>query len=146
MRWIRRSLMRRIRRPLRRRITNRSGAEQGSTSLSALVFGLGLALALVMGAALLTHVMAAHQARSGADLAALAAAVEAAAGRDDSQACHQAGLIAEANGGWVTGCEVVQAGTEVAVRVETATPLAWSWPGGPVTVAAVAHAGNPADP
>jgi secretion/DNA translocation related TadE-like protein len=99
--------------------TRRCG-ERGAASLLVLAVGLALVLAGVAGAAVGTARVGRHQARTAADLGALAGAVHAVDGA--AQACAVAVRYVAANDGRMTGCAVE--GLEIVVRVEVAvTPL-----------------------
>ncbi|HYN30076.1 MAG TPA: Rv3654c family TadE-like protein [Dermatophilaceae bacterium] len=114
------------------------GTERGSgTVLATAAVGVVLVLA-VAALHLLSAVLAAHRARSAADLAALAGAQVAYAEGRPSQACLVAGGIAERNSARVVDCEVAAVG-EVAVRVAAAVSL--PLPGLARTATARARAG-----
>jgi secretion/DNA translocation related TadE-like protein len=92
------------------------------------------------------YLSASHQARSTADLSALAgaqAALDAGLGPTTSTvACAAAGRIADDQGGQLLDCQVAWLDDQVAVSVEVAQPVAWPWAGLPGQVQASAHAGN----
>jgi len=125
------------------RVSHRLAPERGSVTLAAIVLGCALAVGLLVGSLVLAHVLAVHEARSGADLAALAAATDAVRLHDEDSACAAASRSMSSSRDQVTACEVVQAGYEVAARVEVTVDLAWTLPGLPQTVSAVSYAGNP---
>jgi secretion/DNA translocation related TadE-like protein len=79
-----------------------------------LAIGLVLVAAGVAGAAVGAARVGRHQARTAADLGALAGAERAIYG--EPAACARAASFAAANGGRVTGCTV--RGLEIVVRVE----------------------------
>lgn len=108
--------------------------DRGAASLLVLAVGLALVFAGVAGAAVGTARVGRHQARTAADLGALAGAVHAVDGT--AAACAVAARYVAANRGRLTGCEVD--GLEIVVRVEVAvTPL----PGTLRYAAAAARAG-----
>nr|WP_296073089.1 Rv3654c family TadE-like protein [uncultured Actinoplanes sp.] len=88
--------------------------DRGAASILLLAIGLVVVAAGVGGAALAAALVGRHQARTAADLGALAGAGLAVYGED--VACARAGRLVAANGGEVAGCEVT--GLEVVVRVE----------------------------
>ncbi|SCG63351.1 helicase/secretion neighborhood TadE-like protein [Micromonospora halophytica] len=99
-----------------------------------LVVGLVFVLVGVFGAAIGSARVARHQARVGADFAALAAAGQAL--RGDASACAAAGELASANGARLTGCRLDGLDALVTVQVPV-TPL----PGFHRTATATARAG-----
>jgi secretion/DNA translocation related TadE-like protein len=112
-------------------------------SVGVVVGGIVLALAVLIGSLVMSHVAASRQSRSAADLAALAAAGEAIQSPSDTQACAVAGAVASQNSGRAVSCDIVRAGDEVAVKVEVEVEVGWTMPGLPSTVSAAAYAGNP---
>jgi secretion/DNA translocation related TadE-like protein len=86
----------------------------GAASILLLAIGLVLVAAGLGGAALASARAGRHQARTAADLGALAGAGWAVYGGD--VACARAGRLVAANGGRITGCSVT--GLEIVVRVE----------------------------
>jgi secretion/DNA translocation related TadE-like protein len=113
--------------------------EQGSaTVLMAAVMGvvvsMGAAVTVVAG-----YLVAHHQARSAADLAALSGAAAYTRGED---ACGQARRIAQQNGAKATSCARVGDEIDFVVTVRTAVPAQTRLPGLPRVVEAEAHAGR----
>jgi secretion/DNA translocation related TadE-like protein len=94
--------------------------DRGAASLFLLALGLLFVLAGLAGAAVGAARVGRHEARTAADLGALAGAMHAIEGPE--VACAQAARLVAANGGRVTGCRVD--GLEVVVHAEVAvTPL-----------------------
>lgn len=120
------------RRPLRLR------DERGSGSV--LVLGL-MVITILWGVAAISvagYLLASHQARAAADLAALSGAVSAQSGRDG---CREAEVRAVANRGAVTSCRTVGDQIDFVITVEVRVPVTTPLPGLPGFVAAVAFAG-----
>jgi secretion/DNA translocation related TadE-like protein len=92
--------------------------DRGSASVWLLAVGLVLLAAGLAGAALGGAHVARHQARSAADLAALAGAVHTVAGAE--VACGRAAVIAEANGARLAECHVDGLDLTVTVHVTPA--------------------------
>jgi secretion/DNA translocation related TadE-like protein len=112
----------------------RRRADRGAASLLVLAVGLALVFAGVAGAAVGTARVGRHQARTAADLGALAGATHAVDGA--ATACAVAARYVAANSGRLTGCHVD--GLEIVVWAEVAvTPL----PGVTRHAAAAARAG-----
>jgi secretion/DNA translocation related TadE-like protein len=86
----------------------------GAASILLLAIGLVLVAAGLGAAALGSARVGRHQARTAADLGALAGAGQAVYGGEI--ACALAGRLVTANGGRLTGCRVT--GLEIVVRVE----------------------------
>jgi secretion/DNA translocation related TadE-like protein len=118
-------------------------AERGNATLALAVGAVVLLMGLMAGALGISHTMATHQARAGADLAAVSAATSALDQVDDTAVCATARSVAEQNQARLTHCEVARAPDEVAVAIEVEVGLAWDLPGFPDHVAAIAYAGNP---
>lgn len=112
--------------------------DRGSAAVWLAAFAALIGLATTVGVVHGGGVLARHRAETAADLAALAAAVQASEGA--SSACAAAGDIAARNGGAVTRCVL----SDGEVDIEVATPFALgglgSW-----TAVARARAG-PVDP
>ncbi|MEU5939497.1 Rv3654c family TadE-like protein [Micromonospora sp. NPDC047548] len=97
-----------------------AAADRGGATVCLLVVGLVFVLVGVFGAAIGTARTARHQARVGADFAALAGAGRALDG--DGVACATAAELARANRARLTGC--LLDGLDVLVTVEVpVTPL-----------------------
>lgn len=108
--------------------------DDGSASLLVLALGLLLLSAGLAGAAVGAARVGRHQARTAADLGALAGAVRAVQG--ERVACGRAAALVVANRGRVRSCRL--AGLELVVSVEVAvTPL----PGVRRVASAAARAG-----
>lgn len=83
--------------------------ERGSGTVMAVgVVGV-LSVLLVAGVLIAAAVVAGQHARTGADLAALAAAGELMVGADAASACNSAGRVAESNGATLVRCTVTAA-------------------------------------
>ena len=93
------------------------GPDRGSATIFVLAFGLLLVAAGLAGAAVGTARVGRHEARTAADLGALAGAQRAIEGR--GVACAEAGRFVTANGAVMTACEV--RGLDLVVRVEVST-------------------------
>ncbi|MDR0284899.1 MAG: hypothetical protein LBI33_08430 [Propionibacteriaceae bacterium] len=119
------------------------GRESGSSTLAVIVVSAASIVVLLVGTVALRSVLAAHEAREAADLAALSAATQATRVLNDDEPCAAARQVATTNGAELTGCEIVRAGAEVAVRVEVTVALRLGGLGLPGTVSAVSYAGNP---
>jgi secretion/DNA translocation related TadE-like protein len=99
---------------------SRLRSDRGAASLYVLAIGLMLVAAGVAGAAIGAARVGRHQARTAADLSALAGAMRAIDGAE--VACGRAVEVAAANDGRMTSCHLD--GLELVVRVEVAvTPL-----------------------
>jgi secretion/DNA translocation related TadE-like protein len=99
---------------------------------------------LIVGLALTSAVSAAHRARAGADLGALAAAVELSHGATPAQACARAALIANRNSARVSSCGVSIDGS---VSLAVSASIGWTPPGGgPLTTSRRATARARAGP
>ncbi|MEO5983139.1 MAG: Rv3654c family TadE-like protein [Pedococcus sp.] len=116
----------------------RRRAERGSGTVLALAATGVLLMLLVAGLALASAVAAAHRARAGADLAALAAASAVQAGATDVQACQRAARVFAANAVEPSGCTVASDGS---VRVEATATVGLVLPGTPPRARATARAG-----
>ncbi|GIM90437.1 Rv3654c family TadE-like protein [Paractinoplanes toevensis] len=92
----------------------RADRDRGAATVFVLAIGLTLVAAGLAGASVGTARVGRHQARSAADLGALAGAPEAIFGRP--AVCDRAGHFVSANGGEMTLCVVE--GLEVTVRAE----------------------------
>ena len=99
--------------------------DRGSASVLA-VGVIGILVALTAGALVLAGaVRASHQARLGADLAAIAGAQLLRDGGSASQACSAAASMAMTNGGSLVACSVGAAEVSVTVSVRS---TAWPAP------------------
>lgn len=117
----------------------RSGGERGSGTVLALAASGVLAVLLVAGLALASAVAAAHRARTGADLAALAAATSVQSGEGAASACSRAASVAAANAARQVTCTV---GADSAVTVSATSPVGLRLPGlGQPRARATARAG-----
>ncbi|MFF5080675.1 Rv3654c family TadE-like protein [Actinoplanes sp. NPDC000266] len=87
--------------------------DRGAASILLLAVGLCLVVAGLAGAAVGSAWVGRQQARTAADLGALAGAAEAIYG--EGVACARAGRFVAANGGRMTSCVVT--GLEIVVRV-----------------------------
>ncbi len=123
--------------------TRHRRGDAGHMTLAVIVIGLLLVVGIGVGSLIMSAVFAERGARSAADLSALAAATEATETLGDDGPCAVAGQVAADNGARVVACEIVRAGSEVAVKIEVAATPHWTMPGLPQTVAAVSYAGNP---
>jgi secretion/DNA translocation related TadE-like protein len=92
--------------------------ERGSASILVLAIGLLLVAAGTAGAAVGAARVGRHQARTAADLGALAGAVHVIEGR--TVACAEAEQLVTANGGVLVSCEVRD--LDLVVRVEVVVP------------------------
>lgn len=106
--------------------SNRAGRDRGSASVAVLAVGLVLVAAGVAGAVVGSATVARQQARTAADLAALAGAGHTVHG--GATACTRAGEVAAANGGHLTGCRVDGLDLTVTVAVEPAGPAGLAGP------------------
>jgi len=88
--------------------------DRGAASIFVLAVGLLLVAAGLGGAAAGTARVGRHEARTAADLGALAGAMQAVYG--EPAACARAERIVAANGGRMTACTVT--GLEIVVRAE----------------------------
>jgi secretion/DNA translocation related TadE-like protein len=88
--------------------------DRGAASIFLLAVGLLLVAAGLGGAAIGTARVGRHEARTAADLGALAGAMRAIYG--EPAACGRAAQIVAANGGRITSCTV--SGLEIVVRAE----------------------------
>jgi len=88
--------------------------DRGAASIFLLSVGLLLVAAGMGGASIGTARVGRHEARTAADLGALAGAMQAVYG--ESAACERAARIVAANGGRMTSCTV--SGLEIVVRAE----------------------------
>jgi secretion/DNA translocation related TadE-like protein len=96
------------------------GRDRGAASIFVLALGLVLVAAGVTGAAVGAARVGRHQARTAADLGALAGAARAVEGT--AVACRRAGQLVHANKAHLTACRVD--GLEIVVEVRvTVTPL-----------------------
>jgi secretion/DNA translocation related TadE-like protein len=91
--------------------------DRGSATIFVLAFGLLLVAAGMAGAAVGMARVGRHEARTAADLGALAGAQRAIEG--NRVACAEAGRFVTANGAVMTACEV--RGLDLVVRVEVST-------------------------
>ena len=119
-----------------------TGAERGSGSVLTLgiitvVLTLFVAVAGASG-----YVVAAHRARSAADLAALAGAVDFATTADAAAACGAAAVNAEANAVALAGCTVTGDPLDYVVAVEVDRTVARPLPALPSSVSARGFAGT----
>ena len=112
----------------------RGGASVLMAGIMGVVVTLAAAATLVAG-----YLVAHHQARSAADLAALSGAVAYAGGHD---ACDQARRTARQNGARVTRCDRVGDAVDFVVTVRTVVEVSSRVPGLPRRVEAEAHAGQ----
>ena len=98
-------------------------AERGSASV-VMVALIGVIVSTTAGALVLAGVVrASHQARLGADLSAVAAALELRDGGSASASCAEAARIASANGTSLQACSV--SGSDVTVVVAASSAV---WP------------------
>jgi secretion/DNA translocation related TadE-like protein len=95
-----------------------AGRDRGAATLLVLAFGLFLTVAGVAAAGVGTARVGRHQARTAADLGALAGAAKAVYGPE--VACARAGQFVAANHGRMASCVVD--GLEIVVRAEVAVP------------------------
>lgn len=123
------------------RVTRRL-IENGSVSLALLGVGLVVMFGLLVGSLVLAYTQAQHGVRDAADMAALTAATQAVEGASEEQACAQAEMSAGQNQATVSSCEVVRAGSEIAVKIEADIELHWWIPGLPSHVDALSYASN----
>ena len=108
--------------------------DRGAASIFVLAIGFVLVAGGVAGAAVGAARVGRHEARTAADLGALAGALRAIEGRQ--VACARAAELVSANGGRMTGCRLE--GLEIVVEAETSvTPL----PGVETKAFAAARAG-----
>jgi secretion/DNA translocation related TadE-like protein len=91
--------------------------DRGSATIFVLAFGLFLVAAGMAGAAVGVARVGRHEARTAADLGALAGARRAIEGR--GVACAEAGRFVTANDAVMTACEV--RGLDLVIRVEVTT-------------------------
>lgn len=119
------------------------GGTRGNGTLSTVIVALGVAVGILITAAVLSYVLTLHRAHSTSDLAALTAATHATESLDDSYCCTRAEEVAEANGATLTACELVRGPGEVAARVEVVVTIPWKIPGVPEGLSSVSYAGNP---
>jgi len=116
---------------------------RGSITIDVIAITLVVGVVMVIGSVILSQLLALHRAHTASDLAALAAATQAADSHNDQLACTVAGEVAASNGGVLTSCEVVRAGVEVAVSVEVEIVVGWKAPGQSGILTSVSYAGNP---
>lgn len=83
-------------------------SDRGSATMLAIGVVGGLATVLVTALALVAVLVAGQQARTAADLAALAAAGQVVLGVGGEHACAQAGAVAGQNGARLQSCELRQ--------------------------------------
>lgn len=120
-------------------MSRRSPGDGGSMSVLAAGLLGAVTLVLAGGLAVASAVEAAHRARSGADLAVLAAAARWQIGAGVAEACGQAGAVAKANGSRLTACRPEGDGS---VWAAVSAPVRWQFPGtGYDTARAEARAG-----
>jgi secretion/DNA translocation related TadE-like protein len=104
---------------LRRRLSG-AGRDRGAASLLLLAIGLVLVAAGMAGAAVGAARVGRHEARTAADLGALAGAVRVIEG--EAVACARAAELVSANGARLTSCRTD--GLDIVVEAEvTITPL-----------------------
>lgn len=110
-----------------------AAADRGSaTVLGLAVIGV-VTLVMVAALTIASVAVTAHQARTAADLSAIAAAQVLLGGGADTAACERAGRVAGDNDAALTRCTVARqatgaaAGPRVAVTVSRDTMLTW-WP------------------
>jgi secretion/DNA translocation related TadE-like protein len=110
-----------VRAPWRAVIRSRRG--RGSATV-AVVGVVGVLLAMVVGALMvISAVVASHQARSAADLAALGAAAVLVRGEPAVAACSTAGAVASRNGAALATCQTdPDLSVEIEVRVPATMP------------------------
>lgn len=117
----------------------RFAGERGSaTVLMAAIMGVVVTLgaaAMVVAGYLVAH----HQARSAADLAALSGAAAYSRGAD---ACNHARRVSRQNGAELTSCTRVGDEVDFVVTARTTVPVRIGLPGLPRNVEAEAHAGR----
>jgi secretion/DNA translocation related TadE-like protein len=95
-----------------------AGRDRGAATILVLAFGLFLTVAGVAAAGVGTARVGRHEARTAADLGALAGAAKAIYGPE--VACARAGQLVAANHGRLSSCRVE--GLDVVVRAEVAVP------------------------
>ncbi|MGA5304326.1 Rv3654c family TadE-like protein [Nucisporomicrobium flavum] len=95
---------------------DRTVRDRGAASILVLAVGLVLVAGGVAGAAVGAARVGRHQARTAADLGALAGAMRAVEGQE--VACARAAQLVAANGGRLTGCRLE--GRDIVVVAETA--------------------------
>ena len=104
--------------------SRRSHRERGSAVVMAIGVVAGLVTVLVLALGLVAVLVAGQQARTAADLGALAAAGRLVEGVDDTAACVLAARVAEQHGVEVRSCAVTRQGVsplpEVTLEVERA--------------------------
>jgi len=110
--------------------------------MALLVGGFALVIGMLIASLVVSYVMALHQAREAADLAAVTAAGQAAQSVTDDRACAMAASVTQDNRAEMTSCEIVRAGSDLAVEVTVTVNLHWTIPGLPGTVSSVSYAGN----
>jgi secretion/DNA translocation related TadE-like protein len=118
----------------RGRVRRRRAADRGAATIMVLAVGLVLIGLAAAGAAVGAARVARHEARTAADLGALAGAVRVLEGPD--AACARAGELVSRNGGRLASCTVDGLDLIVAAEVDV-TPL----PGLTRTARAMARAG-----
>ncbi|UQU64616.1 flp pilus-assembly TadE/G-like family protein [Couchioplanes caeruleus] len=97
-----------------------TGRDRGAASIFVLAVGLVLVAGGMAGAAVGAARVGRHEARTAADLGALAGAMRAVEGQQ--VACARAAELVSANGSRLTGCRLE--GREIVVEVDTVvTPL-----------------------
>lgn len=117
----------------------RRRGDQGSGTVLGLAAAGVLLMVLVAGLALASAVTAAHRARAGADLGALAAAAALQSGGSSAEACARAATVAAANTTEQRACAVEVDGS---VRVTTTARVGLVLPGlGAPRARATARAG-----
>lgn len=100
---------------------------------------LGALMLAGMGAmCMATYLVAAHQARGAADLAALSGAVAMSAGEDG---CAAARRVARANAASLLTCDPVGDAVDFVISVRVARTVRLDLPGLPTKITALAHAG-----
>lgn len=117
-----------------------SGADAGSGTVLAVGVVAGLTTLLVSALVLAGVLAAGQQARSAADLAALAGAGQVVTGHGQPAVCGVAGEVARANGGQLQGCALVRADGDPWPRVQVTVTTAVA--GTPWTATARAVAGG----
>ncbi|MDR0960643.1 MAG: hypothetical protein LBM23_09965 [Propionibacteriaceae bacterium] len=117
---------------------------RGSGTILTLIVSGFIVLVSAIILAVCLGVIALHEARSGADLAAISAAqaaVDSNLTASESMVCAEAGIGAPPPLS-IESCSMTIVGVHVAVTVTVAAPFPWRIPGLPVEVAATSHAGN----
>jgi hypothetical protein len=121
---------------------NQRRRQDGGLSAAAIALTVGLMAVVLIGSWVLAMVNAQQQARAGADLVAITTAEQALTVQDDQIVCQQAEVAAQAASVTLEDCQVIRAGSELAVSVEVQAPIAWVPPGWSDSAKEQAIAGN----